>query len=398
MRFGAQVFAVSVGIQHATAGEGGAFGPVADHQPVAGPHAGRLFQAQLGQLAFARAHRFAFHQYQPRRPMAAAVMHAHAGVIAQRGAVGRQARGALENDIDRVGRLGQLGQGDGGATGQFFTGKFGKAQGGAGAGQGIVLAAMMRLHGANAAVGVRRESGDRFALFKTAAGKCAGDHGADALQRKHAIHCKAWLAVIDVRRHGVGQCGEGRLQMLQAPAGVGGHGDDGGLSQRTIFQLSTDLGFALRGLLHEIGFGERNDAAGGAKVGEDLQVLFGLRHPAVLGGHDEQCKIHRADAGDHVFDEILMARHIDDAEAVAGQFKMREAKVDGDAALFFFREPIGVVAGQGLDQCTLAVVDVTGRRKYGVAGLHYLIGNRLNSKVAFTGTDLPFTSRCGPKK
>ena len=74
-----------------------------------------------------------------------------------------------------------------------------------------------------------------------------------------------------------------------------------------------------------------------------------------------------------------MARHINNAETVAGQFKVRKAKVDGDAALFFLRQPIRIFAGQCLDQCALAVVDMTSRRKDGMTWLHYLIGNRLNS-------------------
>ena len=103
-------------IEHAAAGQRGALGPVADHQPVAGPHAGRLFQPQLGQLTFAASQSLAFHQHQPRRPMAAAVMHPHARVVAQWRAVGRQTRGAFEQDVDRLGGLSESGQGNGGAA------------------------------------------------------------------------------------------------------------------------------------------------------------------------------------------------------------------------------------------------------------------------------------------
>ena len=93
-----------------------------------------------------------------------------------------------------------------------------------------------------------------------------------------------------------------------------------------------------------------------------------------------------------------MARHVHNAEAVPGKFKMREAEVDGDAAQFLLRQTVGVAAGKRLHQRALAVVNMTGRGKNGVAGFHYFFGSRLNSNLAFTGMCLPFTSKCGPKK
>ena len=60
MRFGAQIFAVPLGIQH--------WPPArvmlqanCDHQPVTRPDTGGLFQPKLSQLAFAAAHVFTFH-------------------------------------------------------------------------------------------------------------------------------------------------------------------------------------------------------------------------------------------------------------------------------------------------------------------------------------------------
>ena len=43
-------------------------------------------------------------------------------------------------------------------------------------------------------------------------------------------------------------------------------------------------------------------------------MFLGLRHPAVVRGHHEQGQVDRADAGDHVFHEILVAGHINDAQ------------------------------------------------------------------------------------
>src|ERR1700723_627572 len=41
-------------------------------------------------------------------------------------------------------------------------------------------------------------------------------------------------------------------------------------------------------MLDEIDFRQRDHGAAHAEVGEDLQVLFGLRHPAVVGSDDQQ--------------------------------------------------------------------------------------------------------------
>ena len=116
----------------------------------------------------------------------------------------------------------------------------------------------------------------------------------------------------------------------------------------------------------EIDFRQRDHGAPNAEIGEDLQVLLGLRHPAVVRRDDEQRHVHRADARNHVLDEILVPRHIDDAERRCpwrrrpGQREVREAEVDGDAARLFLRQPVGIGAGQGADERALAVIDVPG--------------------------------------
>ena len=68
---------------------------------------------------------------------------------------------------------------------------------------------------------------------------------------------------------------------------MGGHRNDGGLSQWTILELLADFLFARAGVIHEIGFGEGHHAARCAEVAEDLQMLFGLRHPAIVRRHHE---------------------------------------------------------------------------------------------------------------
>ena len=46
-------------------------------------------------------------------------------------------------------------------------------------------------------------------------------------------------------------------------------------------------------------------------------MLARLRHDRIVGGDDEQGQIDAGGAGEHVLDEALVARHVDDAEAIA---------------------------------------------------------------------------------
>ena len=90
-------------------------------------------------------------------------------------------------------------------------------------------------------------------------------------------------------------------------------------------------------------------------------MLHGLGHHAVVCGDDQHGKVNAAGTGEHIFDEFFMAGHIHDADLGAvGPVQMGKAQLNGDAPLFFFLQPVGVDAGEGLDQQGFAVVNVTG--------------------------------------
>ena len=90
-------------------------------------------------------------------------------------------------------------------------------------------------------------------------------------------------------------------------------------------------------------------------------MFFGLRHDAVVGGDGEQHEIDAVRAGEHVLDKSLVAGHVDDARrSTVGQIEMSKTEIDGDAALFFFLEPVGVGAGERFDQAGFTVIDVAG--------------------------------------
>ncbi len=79
---------------------------------------------------------------------------------------------------------------------------------------------------------------------------------------------------------------------------------------------------------------------------EDFEVLARLRHDRIVGGDHQHGQVNAGGAGEHVFDEAFMARHIDDAQAKIAQIERGEADVDGDAARLFLGQPITVDAGQ----------------------------------------------------
>ena len=114
-------------------------------------------------------------------------------------------------------------------------------------------------------------------------------------------------------------------------------------------------------IVNQIDFGQDDDDALDFEQLEDGEVLAGLGHDALVGGDDEQGGVNPADAGQHIFDEIAMPGHIDDADRFAiGQVQPGEAQVNGHAAGLLFGEPVRVDAAQFFDKGGFAVVDVPG--------------------------------------
>ena len=94
---------------------------------------------------------------------------------------------------------------------------------------------------------------------------------------------------------------------------------------------------------------------------DDAQVLARLGHDPVVGRHHQQKEVDAGGAGHHGLDETLVTGHVHDAQpAAAGEGQLGEAQLDADAPLLLLLEPVGVAAGEGLDERGLAVVDVSG--------------------------------------
>ena len=100
---------------------------------------------------------------------------------------------------------------------------------------------------------------------------------------------------------------------------------------------------------------------GDAQQLEDAQVLLALGLPTLGGRDDEDARVDRADAGQHVAEEAHVSRNVDDGHpAPARQRGRRETQIDGEAAGLLLGEAIGVGAGERAHQGRLAVVDVAG--------------------------------------
>ena len=119
--------------------------------------------------------------------------------------------------------------------------------------------------------------------------------------------------------------------------------------------------------LDQVNLGQGHQPVPHAHQREDVQVLVGLRHDAVIGRDDEDHHIHAMRPGHHVADEVHMPGHVHDAhDAFIGEAAGSEAQVYGQAALLFLGQRVGLAAGEELDERGLAVVHVPGGAEHDV--------------------------------
>ena len=119
--------------------------------------------------------------------------------------------------------------------------------------------------------------------------------------------------------------------------------------------------------IDEVDLGECDDAAFDPEQGADVEVLARLGHDPFVGGNDEKNHVDAGGAGHHVLDEFLVARHIDDSEGIAVfEGKGSKAQFDRDPPLLLLLQPVRVHAGEGLDERSLPVIDMTCRAQNNV--------------------------------
>ena len=71
--------------------------------------------------------------------------------------------------------------------------------------------------------------------------------------------------------------------------------------------------------LGQVALGQDDQAAGEPEQAEDLQVLAGLRHHRVVGRDDQHRQVQPRRPGQHVADEPLVPRHVDQGQVVGPQ-------------------------------------------------------------------------------
>ena len=124
-------------------------------------------------------------------------------------------------------------------------------------------------------------------------------------------------------------------------------------SSSAIAWLSASASVALR---------EDDQAAGHAEEPADVEVLPGLGHHRLVGGHHQRHRVDAVGPGQHVADEALVARHVDEGgHDPLPELAVGEAEVDRDAALLLLLQAVGVGAGERAHERALPVVDVAGR-------------------------------------
>jgi hypothetical protein len=163
-----------------------------------------------------------------------------------------------------------------------------------------------------------------------------------------------WLGIRQDRFEGPDERGE-------AIASQGRNGNDGRTRERGAGDaLAHFFGYEVEPVLIDIvPFGEGDDTVLDLQEIENRQMLKGLGHGPFVGGDDQEGRVDAADSSQHVLDEALMARNVDDADrGAAGQGEPGEAEIDRHLARLFLGETIRVDAGQGLDEGRLAVIDV----------------------------------------
>ncbi len=112
----------------------------------------------------------------------------------------------------------------------------------------------------------------------------------------------------------------------------------------------------------DVALREHHEAARHPQEPADVEVLAGLGHHRLVGGHHQGDRVDAVRARQHVAHEPLVAGHVHEGgDDTFPELGVGEAEVDRDPALLLFLQAVGVGAGERAHEGALPVVDVAGR-------------------------------------
>ena len=89
-------------------------------------------------------------------------------------------------------------------------------------------------------------------------------------------------------------------------------------------------------------------------------MFSGLGHHAIVSSDQNQCKVNATGACNHGAHQFLVAGHVYKGNGVlAGHLHGRVTQLNGDAALFFFRQAVYIHARKRQHQTGFAMVNMT---------------------------------------
>ena len=230
-------------------------------------------------------------------------------------------------------------------------------------GAGFRGLAAVHLDAAHADAPALRQELQLLILRDRAGNEAPGDDRAESRDRERAIDRKTNPAR---RPIGIGpasrQAEDRALQVLDPRPGPGRHRHDLRVFQRGTPRHLPDVRSRDVDELRSdaVRLGHRDDAPTDAEHPHDLEVLAGLGHDRLVGRHDEENRVDAARAREHVADEALVARNVDEGHAHSIPLRVREAQVDRDAPPLLLGKAIGVDPRESLHERGLAVIDVPG--------------------------------------
>ncbi len=227
-------------------------------------------------------------------------------------------------------------------------------------GVSLVNRLVLRMQPAHAHRLFRAGEPEGFARFNLAGKRGAGHHQTGAVLAESAVSGQPETvrgAAFTLR-----QLAQMRAQRLNASVMRGGGNKNVGFPPASFAQRCQHL-FAHRlnaRFIHPVRFGQRYGQRGLSGKLQNRQVFAGLRHYAVITGHHQQGVIDSSHARQHVSEKLFMPGHVDKPDNAAIRLRpVGITEIDSHAALFLFRQAVGVYPGQPFEQRCFAMVHMT---------------------------------------